>query len=57
MANLIPGFTEGLTLMPEGSHYRFFVHPDIGYGMEGTESIPPNTLLIFDVELHEIVTE
>ena len=57
MANLIPGFAEGLTLMSEGSHYRFFVHPDIGYGMEGTESIPPNTLLIFDVELHEIVTE
>ncbi len=57
LANLIPGFAEGVKLMPVGSHYRFYVHPDMAYGVDGTQDIPPNTLLIFDVELHNIVTE
>jgi FKBP-type peptidyl-prolyl cis-trans isomerase len=55
LGNLIPGFSEGVKLMPGGSHYRFYVHPSLAYGETGNESIPPNTLLIFDVELHEIV--
>jgi len=55
LANLIPGFAEGVKLMPAGSHYRFYVHPSLAYGEAGNEMIPPNTLLIFDVELHEIV--
>lgn len=57
LANLIPGFSEGVQLMPVGSHFRFYVHPSIGYREEGSQTIPPNTLLIFDVELHAIVTE
>lgn len=57
LGNLIPGFKEGVKLMPVGSHYRFYVHPDLAYTEMGTETIPPNTLLIFDVELHDIVTE
>lgn len=57
LANLIPGFKEGVQLMPVGSHYRFYVHPAMAYTERGTDTIPPNTLLIFDVELHEIVTE
>jgi len=55
VANLIPGFVEGVLLMTEGSHYQFFVHPDLAYGPLGNDAIPANTLLIFDVELHEIV--
>ena len=55
MANLTSGFAEGVSLMPVGSQYRFFVHPDLGYGEAGNEVIPPNMLLIFDVELHEII--
>ena len=55
LANLIPGFAEGVELMPVGSHYRFYVHPSLAYGEMGNEMIPPNTLLIFDVELHDIV--
>lgn len=57
LGNLIPGFKEGVKLMPVGSHYRFYVHPDLAYTAQGTDTIPPNTLLIFDVELHDIVTE
>jgi len=53
--NLIPGFREGLKLMGEGSTYRFYVHPSLGYGTSGNSRIEPNTLLIFDVELVEVL--
>jgi FKBP-type peptidyl-prolyl cis-trans isomerase len=52
---LIPGFREGLMLMPVGSVFKFYVHPSLGYGIEGSTRIEPNTLLIFDVELVEIL--
>ena len=41
--------------MSEGSHYRFYLHPSLAYGEMGNDAIPPNALLIFDVELHNIV--
>ncbi len=53
--NLIPGFKEGLMLMGEGSSYRFYVHPSLGYGEAGNSRIEPNTLLIFDVKLVQVV--
>ncbi len=53
--SLIAGFKEGLMLMSEGSTYRFFVHPSIGYGESGNTRIEPNTLLIFDVDLVSII--
>lgn len=55
LSSMIPGFREGLLLMPVGSSFRFYVHPNLGYGEEGSTRIEPNTLLIFDVELVEIV--
>lgn len=55
LSSMISGFREGLLLMPVGSSFRFYVHPDLGYGEEGSTRIEPNTLLIFDVELVEIV--
>jgi len=55
LSSMIPGFREGLMLMPVGSNFRFFVHPDLGYGETGSTKIEPNTLLIFDVELVSIV--
>lgn len=35
--------------MKEGEKRRLFVHPDLGYGTSG--HLPPNALLIFDIEL------
>ena len=53
---LIPGFSEGLQLMPVGSHYRLFIPADIGYGQQAAGSIiGPNSTLIFEVELQEIL--
>lgn len=45
----IPGFSKGLKGMKEGEVRKIFVHPDLGYGKAG--HLPPNSLLIFEVEL------
>jgi len=49
---VIPGWREGLQLMREGAKYRLWIPPKLGYGEHGAGSrIPPNALLVFDVEL------
>ena len=50
----VAGFIEGVKLMNEGSKYQFWIHPKLGYGEEGTQSIAPNTLLIVQVELKSV---
>jgi len=50
----VPGFIEGVKLMSEGSNYQFWIHPNLGYGKEGTQNINPNTLLIVQVELKSV---
>jgi FKBP-type peptidyl-prolyl cis-trans isomerase FkpA/FKBP-type peptidyl-prolyl cis-trans isomerase FklB len=51
---VIPGWTEGLQLMPMGSEFEFYISPELGYGATGGGPIPPNSALIFKVELLEI---
>ncbi len=48
---VISGWTEALQLMPQGSKWRLFIPPNLGYGSGGTGPIPGNATLIFDVEL------
>jgi peptidylprolyl isomerase len=45
----ISGFSDGLKGMKEGELRTIYVHPDLGYGKSG--NLPPNSLLIFEVEL------
>lgn len=53
---VIAGWTEGLQLMQEGAKYRFFIPYILGYGEGGAgASIPPYAVLIFDVELLEVL--
>ncbi|MBR2281306.1 MAG: FKBP-type peptidyl-prolyl cis-trans isomerase [Spirochaetales bacterium] len=54
LTSVIPGFREGVMLMPMGSHYIFYIHPDLGYGSQATGSMGPNSLLIFEVETYSI---
>ncbi|MBI9094452.1 MAG: FKBP-type peptidyl-prolyl cis-trans isomerase [Sphaerochaeta sp.] len=51
VTQVIPGFSEALLTMNVGSVIRTWIHPDLGYGANGTESILPNSLLVFDIEL------
>lgn len=52
---IIKGWTEALLLMPVGSKWRLFIPPDLGFGDQGAgQVIPPNSTLIFDVELVSI---
>lgn len=56
VSNLIPGFTEGLTMMKPGGTYRIFIPADLGYGSRGAGGvIPPGAALDFTIELLEVL--
>lgn len=48
---VIPGWTEGVQLMPIGSKFMFFIPADLAYGPAGGGPIGPNATLVFEVEL------
>lgn len=56
VSGVIPGWTEGLQLMPVGSKFKFYLPESIAYGANGAgEMIKPFSTLVFEVELLEIV--
>ncbi|QSI03555.1 FKBP-type peptidyl-prolyl cis-trans isomerase [Treponema pedis] len=59
LSGIIPGWAEGLQLMTTGSKYKFYVPANLAYGEKGVvqqarQIIPPNAVLIFEIELVSI---
>lgn len=53
---VIPGWVEALQLMPKGSTWKLYIPSQLAYGQRGAgEMIAPNSTLIFEVELIDIV--
>ncbi len=57
VSGVIKGWQEALQLMPEGSKWELYIPPELGYGEAGRPGIPPNSLMIFTVELLDINPE
>lgn len=58
VGQVIPGWTEALQLMPVGSKWKIYLPSNLAYGERGAGAdIGPNSALIFEVELLEIVEE
>jgi FKBP-type peptidyl-prolyl cis-trans isomerase len=51
---VIPGWQEALALMKPGAKYQLWIPPKLAYDLESPPSIPPGSMLIFDVELVSI---
>ncbi|WJG10325.1 FKBP-type peptidyl-prolyl cis-trans isomerase [Aliiglaciecola sp. LCG003] len=52
---VISGWTEGVQLMVVGDKFKFFIPSDLGYGNRAAGKITPGSLLIFEVELLQIL--
>jgi FKBP-type peptidyl-prolyl cis-trans isomerase/predicted small secreted protein len=57
LGSVVPGWKEALQLMPVGSKYKLWIPAKLGYGETGTPGgpIPPNSTLVFELELVQIV--
>ena len=54
LANVIPGFREGLQKVAKGGKARLYIPAKLGYGKQPVPGIPVNSTLIFDVEVIDV---
>ncbi len=51
LGQLIIGWQKGIPLISSGGKITLYIPPSLGYGSGGSGPIPPNSILIFDIEL------
>ena len=51
LINLIRGWTNGVPYIKTGGRIILYIPPTLGYGSQGSGPIPPNSILIFDIDL------
>jgi FKBP-type peptidyl-prolyl cis-trans isomerase FkpA len=51
LQNLITGWQIGIPLLKKGGKGTFWIPSSLGYGNVGLQGIPPNSVLVFDIEL------
>lgn len=54
VGGVIQGWQEILQLMPTGSKWKVYIPSALGYGSQAVGNIPPNSILIFEIELLSI---
>jgi len=56
VTDVIPGWTAALQMMKVGDKWELFIPPSLGYGEFGPPQIPPNSVLVFQLELLSFYT-
>ena len=52
---VVPGFGEGVQLVGPGGQVKLHIPPDLGYGDRSQGNIPPRSILLFDVEVMDVL--
>ena len=55
VGGVVPGFSEALTLMSEGSIWEVYIPAELGYGEQDRGIIKPNSVLVFEIDLVKVV--
>jgi len=55
VAEVVPGWTEVLQLMRPGDEWVVYLPPELGYGSRSAGPIPPNSVLVFRMELLQVL--
>ena len=55
LSNVIQGWHEGIPYFKEGGSGTLLIPSALGYGPNGTVGIPPNSVLVFDIELLDVL--
>jgi len=54
LGQLILGWQYGIPLIKAGGRIKLYLPPELGYGSQAAGSIPPNSVLIFDITLQAV---
>ena len=55
LGRVIPGWQEGVPLIGEGGSITLYLPPSLGYGSKASASIPANSILVFYIDLLDVI--